>query len=137
MGKTSEEVIIEKLDEIKELLEEIKTNTTPAPVFVPSVWPVTEDGSDNWDGNNGWWTISADPDAAPIECCSAVADDKGQYSPNPNCGCSRCDSSAGGKGCVRCGCRNIAIYTEDGNWWCNRCHRRSFLSDGSPRPDLL
>ncbi|NIW14824.1 MAG: hypothetical protein GWN31_13060, partial [Candidatus Thorarchaeota archaeon] len=67
MSRTIEDVIIDKLDEIKELLEEIKANTTPPPAYIPTVW--VDNDSDNWDGN-GWWTISADPNAAPIECCS-------------------------------------------------------------------
>lgn len=137
MGKTIEDVIIDKLDEIKELLEEIKTNTTPAPVFIPSIWPADDGGSDNWDGN-GWWTITSDPNAGPVECCSAVADSEGKYTPNPNCGCSRCsDGTSIAGGCCICKCRNIAIYTEDGNWWCNKCYRERHMLDGSPRPNIL
>ena len=107
----------EKLDKIIELLEKIDKNTTPVPSWA---WPTIATGQDNYDGNNPWITIEPYvPSAAPVSTC----------------GCSSCKSStANVGGCVKCGCRNIAIFTEDGNWWCNKCHQNTFYDDGSLKP---
>jgi hypothetical protein len=125
MSKTYEDQVLEKLDEIIEHLEAIRENTTPV-INIPSIWV---NDYPQGDGTvNGWWSISdgqeawVDPNKQP-EACSAVADDKGQYSPNPNCGCSRCNSTNAAGGCKGCGCRNVAIYDQDGYWWCGRCSK--------------
>jgi hypothetical protein len=108
--------IEEKLDKIIELLEAIKQNTQPI-VSIPSVWPIypnTDGDNFEYDGNNSWITIT-----------TPVTEDGWQQPyeiKQNNCGCKHCNpgtSSAGG--CTKCGCRNIAIYTEDGHWYCVRC----------------
>ena len=130
----------EKMDKIIELLEEIKLNTTPV-VTIPTIWPYvgTDMDSNNYDPNDvpyeitpytpeGWpvpitvtgCVCNCVPcQCAPVEACTAVTKEG-----NPNCGCSRCQpgtDNAGG--CAGCGCRNVAIYAEDGSWWCNNCYR--------------
>jgi hypothetical protein len=120
--------VIEKLDKIIELLEAIKENTTPI-VHVPTVWPYVgtdmDTDSDNYDPNYVPYDITISPpytDAGwplPVEACTAVTKEG-----NPNCGCSRCrPSTDAAGGCAGCGCKNVAIYAEDGRWWCNNCYR--------------
>lgn len=106
----------EKLDKIIELLEKIDRNTLPVITWpiAPSVWVEPYGGdTSQWTDNSQW--VKAEPKVCGCEHCKGVS-----------------TSTAGG--CVGCGCRLVAIYTEDGNWWCNKCHRVTFTSDGSYKP---
>jgi hypothetical protein len=117
-----EKEIIDKLDKIIELLEKLDRNTQPVITWpiAPTVW-VNDYPQDS--GNSGGWRQGDDWTYIPPLNTKKV------------CHCEHCKGvttdSAGG--CIGCGCRLIAIYTEDGNWWCNKCHRESFYQDGSPK----
>lgn len=103
----------EKLDKIIELLEAIKVNTTPVVTWpiAPTVW-VNDYPQDT--GNSQWITVQP---TAPTKVCECDH-------------CSQTTDVAGG--CVMCGCKLVSVYTEDGNWWCNKCYRNNPSIVGYP-----
>ena len=117
MSKTYEDQVLEKLDEIIEMLKDVKENTTTS---IPSIWISPDQG----DSNN----YEYDPDYV-ITPWVPYVDDGTAGAP---CNCDRCSPSTSG-GCVKCKCRNVAVYTEDGNWWCNKCFSRHHDQDGNYR----
>lgn len=94
---------VEKLlQDILDKLEEIRQNTAPV---IPTVWvyPSQDNTDDSWRWDGG---------------CQAEKTTAGRA----GCNCPNCKPRTGG--CASCGCMNIAIYTEDGNWWCYDCHKK-------------
>lgn len=116
-----EKEILDKMDEIIKLLEDIKRNTQPIITYpiCPTVWTQPFEISDN----SGGWVQGDDWTYLPPLTAKAV------------CHCEHCKGATTdiGQGCVKCSCRLVAIYTEDGNWWCNKCHQANFYQDGSPK----
>lgn len=94
--------IYKKLVLIEELLEKIEENTRPV-VSVPTIWtwPPCDTDSNNYE-----------PDVQITWQCHN----------NTGCNCKVCNPRSI-KGCIQCGCNNIAIYDEHGQWWCNNCWR--------------
>lgn len=117
-----EKEILDKLDKVIELLEDIKRNTSPVITYpiCPSVWEPyvpyeIQPNSGGWAQNDDWVYLP------PLQKNNKV------------CHCDSCKGKNDAGGCCACGCRLVAIYTEDGNWWCNKCHQDSFFQDGSPK----
>lgn len=107
----------EKLNKIIELLEKIEENTRPV-VSIPTIWtwPPCDTDSGTWSPDQ----VCTDEQPKIVWTCKD----------NTGCSCRVCNPSGHcNKGCVQCGCQNIAIYDEHGQWWCNNCWR---AKDGSP-----
>jgi putative FmdB family regulatory protein len=112
--------VASKLDKIIELLEGIMRNTQPvitSPV-APSVW-VNDYPQDT--ATNEWTSPPQTDEGWPVPMIEWKI-----------CSCDHCrgrtTSTAGG--CASCGCSLVAIFTESGKWWCNKCHQATFYQDG-------
>lgn len=128
MSDEMQREIYKKLVLIEELLEKIEENTRPV-VSIPTVWTWPPDNSSDSNSYNPdvkitWQVGDICTDEAPkvVELCRG----------NTGCNCSVCNPRHN-RGCVLCGCQNIAIFTEDGNWWCNPCYRSKHDSEGNRR----
>ncbi len=115
------------LEQILFELKEIKQNTTPV-VNIPTVWITPHDGTDNsGDWNEQPYTICTGTTSCGCPNCqhSGLLDTGTNEMPTvvTSCQCDRCTPEGIAGGCAKCGCKNIAIFTEDGNWWCNKCHK--------------
>jgi hypothetical protein len=114
------------LEQILFELKEIKKNTMPV-VNIPTVWITPNDGTDDsGDWQEQPYTICTGGTACGCPACQSLTIATNDIPTVVKCFCDMCTPGGVAGGCAKCGCKNIAIFTEDGNWWCNKCHRNVY-----------